>query len=113
MFRRLVVGIGIMVVLLSGVGISTAQAAPLIDPTKTVAQNLETIYPIAVRIIALLAFLAVIYAGYLYIASFGVQARLDEAKAWLGAAITGVVLIILLPVIVRTIDMLNERLPGQ
>ncbi|MEK7184325.1 MAG: hypothetical protein AAB701_02285, partial [Patescibacteria group bacterium] len=66
-----------------------------------------------VRIISVLAFLAVIYAGYLYITSFGVPARLDEAKAWLWSAIIGVTLIILLPVIVRTIEMLNKRLPGQ
>ena len=85
----------------------------LIDPKCTIQENLEHVYPIAVRIISVLAFLAVIYAGYLYITSFGVPARLDEAKAWLWSAIIGVTLIILLPVIVRTIEMLNKRLPGQ
>lgn len=88
-----------------------AGAQGLINPKGTIQENLETLYPTAVRIIALLAFLGVIYAGYLYITSFGQPARIDEAKNWLIAAVTGVVLIILVPVIVRTIEALP--VPGR
>lgn len=87
------------------------QCTGLIDPDCTLQQNLQHIYPIAVRIIALLAFLAVIYAGYLYITSFGQSSRIDEAKAWLLAAVTGIILIILVPVIVSTIESLP--VPGR
>lgn len=88
-----------------------AHAAPLIDPNATLQQNLQNFYPVAVRIIVFLAFLAVIYAGYVYITSFGKPERITEAKNWLIAAITGLALILLVPVVLDVLDSIKAQLP--
>jgi hypothetical protein len=66
-------------------------------------QNLETLYPTSVKIIIFLAFLAVIYAGYTYITSLGQPDRIAEAKNWLIAAISGMALILLIPLIMTAL----------
>ena len=111
MVRQLFVLIARAIALFTATFAPFVHAAPLIDPEKTLQQNLETFYPVAVQIIIFLAFLGVIYAGYLYITSFGQQDRITEAKNWLIAAVTGVVLVILIPVIIREIEKLP--IPGR
>jgi len=92
------------------VSVAPAAHAALVDPNKTLQQNLEAFYPVAVNLVIFLAFLGVIYAGYIYITSQGQPDRINEAKAWIVAAVTGVVLILLVPVIIN--ELCNLKLPG-
>jgi hypothetical protein len=89
---------------------TTDKCKGLIDPACTLQENLQHIYPISVKIIIFLAFLAVIMAGYTYITSFGQPERISEAKNWLIAAISGVALILLIPLIMNALKQLP--LPG-
>ncbi len=72
----------------------------LICPNQTIGQNLERLYEISVPIILTLAFLVVLYAGYLYITSLGRPDAVNEAKNWFVAALVGSALILLLPLII-------------
>lgn len=85
----------------------------IIDPKCDLKQNLEKLYNVSVPVIVLLAFLAVIYAGYIYITSFGQSERITEAKNWLLAAVGGLALILLVPVILKTLDIIKVQLPGS
>ena len=86
-------------------------ATGFIDARCDLAQNLTHIYDLSVPFIILLGFMGVIYAGYIYITSFGQPERINEAKAWLIAAVSGISLILLVPVILEFLKTL--KLPGQ
>ncbi len=107
MIRRATIMAGMLTMFFA----SAAHAQSLINPKLTLAENLSELYKIAVPIIAILAFLAVIYAGYIYITSLGDPGRINEAKAWIIAAVTGVALILLVPVIINTLCAI-PNLPG-
>lgn len=71
----------------------------IIDPTATLDQNLTKLYTQLMPVMALLAFLAIVYAGYIYITSIGKPDRINEAKSWLISALVGLAFYLLIPVI--------------
>ncbi|MBI4022759.1 hypothetical protein HY375_01170 [Candidatus Berkelbacteria bacterium] len=83
---------------------SAACGDQVIDPTKPINENLSCVYKKSVSLMFLLAFLVVIYAGYLYITSFGSPDKVNEAKEWLLGAVLGTLLLLLIPFI---LDALN------
>lgn len=84
----------------------TAQAQ-IIDTGKdaTLASNFENLYQLSLRILPVIVLIILIYAGYLYISSLGSESRVGEAKAWITAGLTGLVILLIIPLILRLIGL--------
>lgn len=85
---------------------SENQAADLISPKATLAQNIKNIYDKSLGVILTIAFLVVIFAGYTYLTSFGNQEKINQAKVLLIGAVTGVILLLMIPLL---LDFLGEN----
>ena len=82
-------------------GSSSGSGGGLIDPNKTIAQNIESLYNQSLGIILTIAFLVVIFAGYTYLTSFGNQEKIGLAKNLLLGAVIGVIFLLMIPLILN------------
>lgn len=80
-------------------------AQDFFDPSKDLKGNLEAIYGIALKLIPYLVLLVGIWAGYLYITALGDEPKTQEAKKWIGAALAGLILLLLLPLILDALGI--------
>lgn len=76
----------------------------LINPNCTIALNLANLYVKSVRVGFLIAFLTLVWIGYLYITSLGNQEKVNQAKTMLGKLIVGVILLLLLPLLMANLS---------
>ncbi|MBI2590203.1 hypothetical protein HYW32_04275 [Candidatus Berkelbacteria bacterium] len=84
----------------------------LFNPKKSIEENLPELYQNLLPILFLLAFLMMIYSGYLYISSFGDEAKVKEAKEVFTAALTGLALMLLIPLIVESFKTGQPKTPA-
>jgi hypothetical protein len=75
----------------------------LVDPDCPLAVNLTHIYNNSIGILLWLVILMFIVAGYIYITSMGSQERVKLAKDILVTTLTGAVLLIMLPLILKAL----------
>ena len=64
------------------------------NTTAPVGRYMQLIYKYAMAAVGILAVAVMMFGGVLWIIAFGNPTRIGEAKAWIGAALTGLVLMI-------------------
>lgn len=74
----------------------------LIDPNATIQTNLIHIYNQSLGILLWIAILMLIVTGYIYITSMGSADKIKLAKDLLGTTLTGIILLLLIPLILRS-----------
>lgn len=83
----------------------TADTSNLIDPCADLATNIQNVYKESISLMLLLAFLVLVYAGYRYITSLGNPEATKDAKDWAVSAITGIALLLLIPLIMQALGV--------
>lgn len=91
--------------LLAFVLIADVANAQIIDTTKDLATNFQNLYQLSLSVLPVIVLIILIYAGYLYISSLGNESRIGEAKAWITAGLTGLVILLIIPLILRLIGL--------
>lgn len=91
--------------LLAFVLIADVANAQIIDTTKDLAINFQNLYQLSLSVLPVIVLIILIYAGYLYISSLGNESRIGEAKAWITAGLTGLVILLIIPLILRLIGL--------
>ncbi|MDO8668583.1 MAG: hypothetical protein Q7K35_05900 [bacterium] len=74
------------------------------DSTAPIAKYIRAIYNYAIGIIGILAAVILMYGGVLWIVAGGNSSQISEAKSWIGAALTGLVLALTSYLILNTIN---------
>lgn len=95
------IGLLLGVIVVPSVGL----AQTLFRPGTTLQKNIEGIYTTSLKILPIIVFLVFLYAGYLYITSIGNEAKITEAKNWIYAALGGLILLILIPLIMQALGL--------
>jgi hypothetical protein len=72
-------------------GVNTAQVQPD-GSTRAIGEYIKGIYNYGIGIVAILATAVMMFGGFQWIIAGGNAEKIGEAKAWLGAALTGLVL---------------------
>ncbi len=75
---------------------------------SSLASNFENLYNLSLRVLPVIVLIILIYAGYLYISSLGNESRVGEAKAWITAGITGLVILLIIPLILMLLGLGNS-----
>lgn len=91
--------------ILAFVLITDVANAQIIDTTKDLAKNFQNLYQLSLSVLPVIVLIILIYAGYLYISSLGNESRIGEAKAWITAGLTGLVILLIIPLILRLIGL--------
>ena len=77
----------------------------LIKPDCTIGENLSNIYRKAIPLSFLMAFLVLVYTGYMYITSLGNADRVKTAAELLAGVVTGIALLLLIPLIIEALGL--------
>ena len=80
-----------------------AGVAKPIDPTS-IGQYIRAIYNYAIGIVGILAVVVMMVGGIIWITAGGNAERVGQAKAWIAAAITGLILTLCSFVILKTVN---------
>jgi hypothetical protein len=72
--------------------------------TKPVAQYIQGVYKYAVGTVGIVAAIVLMYGGVIWLTAGGNSSRVDEAKSWIGAALTGLVLTMTSYLLLSTIN---------
>ena len=72
-------------------GVNTTQVQPD-GSTRAIGEYIKGIYNYGIGIVAILATAVMMFGGFQWIIAGGNAEKIGEAKAWLGAALTGLVL---------------------
>ena len=77
----------------------------------SIAKYIQAIYNYAIGIVGILAAVVLMFGGVVWITAGGSQERVKEAKAWIGASISGLVLLLCSYMILNTInpDLVNFK----
>ncbi len=73
--------------------------------TKTLGQSIEAVINFLLGVVGVLALLAIVVSGIIYITSGGESSKTDAAKGWLTYGIVGLVVALLGYMIVKTVGM--------
>ncbi len=74
------------------------------DSTAPIAKYIKAIYQYGIGIVGILAAVVLMYGGVLWIVAGGNASQVGEAKAWIGAALTGLILALTSYMILNTIN---------
>ena len=80
------------------------QAKSLDGSTSMIAQYIRAIYKYAIGIIGILAAVVLMVGGVMWIVAGGNASAIGEAKAWIGASLTGLLLALMSYLILATIN---------
>lgn len=72
--------------------------------TKPIAEYISAIYKYAIGIVGILAAVVLMVGGVLWIVAGGNATQISEAKAWIGAALTGLILALTSYLILSTVN---------
>ena len=72
--------------------------------TGNIARYISAIYQYAIGIVGILAAVVLMFGGVLWIVAGGNATQISEAKAWIGAALTGIVLALTSYLILNTVN---------
>ena len=72
--------------------------------TKPIALYIQAIYKYAIGIVGILAAIVLMFGGVLWIVAGGNASQISEAKAWIGAALTGLILALTSYLILYTVN---------
>lgn len=72
--------------------------------TKPIGLYIQAIYKYAIGIVGILATVVLMVAGIIWITAGGASERISEAKAWIGASLTGLVIALSSYMILATIN---------
>lgn len=77
----------------------------------TLAKYISAVYSYSVGIVAILATVIMMYAGFLWVTSAGNSERVGNAKSWISAALSGLVLVLASYMILNTVnpDLVNLK----
>ena len=75
-----------------------------VKSTKPIAEYIRVIYRYAIGIVGILAAVVLMIGGVLWIVAGGNATQIGEAKAWIGAALTGLVLALTSYLILSTVN---------
>jgi len=82
----------------------TENIFPKDGSTKPIAEYIRVIYKYAIGIIGILAAVVLMVGGVLWIVAGGNATQIGEAKAWIGASLTGLVLALMSYLILATVN---------
>jgi hypothetical protein len=71
---------------------------------KTIGEYIQAIYNYAIGIVGILAAVVLMFGGVIWLTAGGSQEKVKEAKAWIGASISGLVLLLCSYMILNTIN---------
>ncbi|MBA4319845.1 MAG: hypothetical protein C0412_15715 [Flavobacterium sp.] len=77
---------------------------PVSGSTKTIAEYIRVIYKYAIGVVGILAAVVLMIGGVLWVVAGGNATTIGEAKAWIGASLTGLVLALTSYLILATIN---------
>ena len=77
----------------------------LIKSDCTLSENIANIYRKAIPLSFLMAFLVLVYAGYMYITSLGSPDKVKLAAELLVSVVTGIALLLLIPLIIQALGL--------
>lgn len=82
------------------------------DSTKMIGDYINAIYKYAIGIVGILAAVVLMFGGVLWITAGGNAERVGNAKSWIGAALTGLVLTLASYTILYTVnpDLVNFKI---
>lgn len=86
----------------------TGPAGAFIDPCATLGENIQRIYKESIGLMLLLAFLVLVYVGYRYVTSLGNPEATKDAKDWAVAAVSGIALLLLIPLIMEALGVTSN-----
>lgn len=71
---------------------------------KTIGEYIQAIYNYAIGIVGILAAVVLMFGGVIWLTAGGSPERVKEAKAWIGASISGLILVLCSYMILNTIN---------
>ena len=71
---------------------------------KTIGEYIQAIYNYAIGIVGILAAVVLMFGGVIWLTAGGNQEKVKEAKAWIGASLSGLVLLLCSYMILNTIN---------
>ncbi len=74
-----------------------------IHPKCSLAFNILNVYVKLVSVAFLIAFITLVWVGYIYITSLGNAEKVNKAKELLGKVVVGIVILLLIPLILIAI----------
>lgn len=89
----------------TGGSTNTGSSGGILGNCNNLSSCFSEIYNLSLRILPIIVLIILIYAGYLYISSLGSESRVGEAKAWIAAAITGLVILLIIPLLLRLLGV--------
>lgn len=72
---------------------------------KDLVSCFAELYDLALTIIPIIVLIIIIYAGYLYISSLGSESKVTEARSLITAALTGLIIILIIPLILKLLGL--------
>ncbi len=91
-----------------GTGVTVSQS------TETIAQYIRAIYKYAIGIVGILAAVVLMFGGIIWLTAGGNATQITNAKSWIGASLTGLVLALLSYMILATVNpaLVNFKTTG-
>lgn len=78
----------------------------LFDTTITPLHTMiKQFYGCSLEILPFLASIVIVWGGYMYITSLGNEEKVREAKNWIIAGISGLIIILFIPLILKTLGL--------
>lgn len=74
------------------------------EGTAMIGEYIKQIYKYLIGIVGILAVVVMMYGGVIWMMSFGNSSRAGEAKSWIAASLTGLLLVMFSYVILKTIN---------
>ena len=84
----------------------------LVKPECTISDNIVNIYQKSIPLAFLVAFLVLVYAGYMYITSLGKSDQVKSAAELLTGVVTGIALLLLIPLLLDALGLTNNPTPA-
>ncbi|MCX6796684.1 MAG: hypothetical protein NTW06_04285, partial [Candidatus Falkowbacteria bacterium] len=72
--------------------------------TQTIAEYIKQIYKYLIGIVAIVAVVVMMLGGIIWITAGGNPSRVGEAKSWITASLTGLILVMFSYVILKTVN---------
>ena len=99
-----------------GIPVDTGETYDFKGDTITIDESsigiyIKAIYKYAVGIVGILAAVVLMFGGVVWLTAGGNQTRIGEAKAWIGASLTGLIIVLTSYMILYTVnpDLVNFR----
>jgi len=97
-----------------GQDFQTGQAVTVSQSTETIAIYVRAIYKYAIGIVGILAAVVLMFGGIIWLTAGGNATQIGNAKAWIGASLSGLVLALLSYLILATVNpaLVNFKISG-